>query len=84
MTVDYNISLVDIVIAAEVWNLLKSHEYDKGEWMRVARPEYLLCAFHYLKQYTTESEMADKCGCHEDMLCKWTGVILVCIAVLEH
>ena len=51
--------------------------------MTAARPEHLLWAIHYLKQYTPESEMADKCGCYEDMFHKWTVAILNCITGLE-
>ena len=51
--------------------------------MRAARPERLLWAIYYLKQYTTESEMEDKCECHEDTFHKWTVAILDCIARLE-
>ena len=52
--------LVDPVIVVEVWNQLKLHEYEEEDWMRSARPEHLLWAIYYLKQYTTESEVADK------------------------
>ena len=71
------------VIVAEAWNRLKLHKYEEEEWMRAARPEHLLWAVYYLKQYTTESKMADKCKRHEDMFCKWTAAILDCITGLE-
>ena len=56
-----SVFLVDPVIVAEVWNQLKLHEYEEEEWMRAATPEHLQWAIYYLKQYTTESKMADKC-----------------------
>ena len=75
--------LIDPAILAEIWKKLELHDHEE-EWIQKGgEPRHFLWAALLLKQYTNDSDIANKCGCHEDTFQKWAWKMVDLIAGLE-